>query len=159
MMSHAGFVTLLDRLLRMPLGVVVVLLCALTLPMASCSKRAAIRLSGSLAHPEAVVTDLEGGRSWRRACVDRVEVHRAGDPWGRPIWAIGAGEDGCVWLTRIVYGEVPEGFVQRAPAAALTSDVRYDVSAHGWTRGFASVPWTGGGAFVHTAGTWRVADR
>ena len=123
----------------------------------ACSVAAGIRLSGTLERPEAVVTDIEDGGPWRRACVDRIEVWREGDPRSQRHWAIEVDGDDCIWLTRIAYGEVPEGFVERAAPGPLEAGVRFEVFAHGWTRGFASVPWVAGGNYIFENGAWRPA--
>jgi hypothetical protein len=126
-----------------------ILLAALALT--GCSAMLNMRVSGELERP---VVAFDGKR---RACVDRLDVFADGAR-GEAVWSIEAAGKNCIRLGQIVYGELPAGFVVLTPASTLQADVVYDASAYGWTKGFASVPWIAGGAFVYRDEHWMRAD-
>lgn len=127
------------------------LLLLAALALTGCSAMLHMRISGELERP-AVSFDGE-----RRACVDRLDVFADGGR-GQAVWSIETEGKGCVRLGQIVYGETPAGFTVLTPAAPLRPEVVYDASARGWTKGFASVPWIAGGAFVYRDDRWMRAD-
>jgi hypothetical protein len=60
-------------------------------------------------------------------------------------------------MDEIAYGDTPAGFTLRTGPGALEPGLTYEVSVHGWTRGFASIPWGASGRFVFRDGAWRPA--
>jgi len=121
------------------------------LALAGCSAMLDMRVSGELERP---VVAFDGKR---RACVDRLDVFADGAR-GQAVWSIETEGKNCIRLGQIIYGELPAGFVVLTPASTLRADVVYDAYAHGWTKGFASVPWIAGGAFVYRDDHWVRAD-
>ena len=126
---------------------------------AACSKRIDMRLSGSLTQPVATVVNLNSDRA-ARACIDRVVVSEFG-PDGRPheVWNIESADSECLILSRLTYGETPQGFVTKVEPELLQEGVGYDWFAHGWTRGMPNIPWGGGGKFIYRDGRWHESSR
>lgn len=125
----------------------------LTLTMTGCSRRASVLVTGSLAQPEARLATPDGD-AWRRACITHVEVFQ-GRNLGRPDWSIETADGDCRWLDRVIYGQVPDGFVERDPAADLSAGVTYSVFIRGWTRDVASVPVYAGADYAFVEGRWQ----
>lgn len=127
------------------------------LAVSGCSVRADIEVTGPLERPRAMIVDHGGARTWRTACVERVEVRREGDRWSEPYWSIQAVGEGCLWLEEVSYGETPQGFTRESGPGRLEPGVPYEVFIQGSTRGLASVPWVAGGWIEFANGGWRVA--
>jgi hypothetical protein len=127
----------------------------LALMTAGCSERREVRITGDLDQPSVSVLRAGSDRAMR-ACVDWIAVFEA-DRGPRPasaVWRVRSPDDRCIQVGSIVYGQTPDGFIVDTPAQPLRAGTVYEVGGHGWTRGFASVPWVGGGKFVFREGTW-----
>jgi len=123
--------------------------------LAACSAMIPVTISGSLDRPMA--TFGVDPASPEKACLSGLAVHETSNAMMRPVWTISATGHECRQLTRVVFGEAPEGFVTDVPATALKSGVRYVVVGYGWTGWPAAVPWRGGGEFMFENGQWRQA--
>lgn len=138
--------------MRRPLALAFSVL-AIGLATIGCSRRASVIVTGSLTQPEARLATPDGD-GWRRACVTHVEVFQ-GRNLDNPHWAIETMDGECRWVDRVVYGQVPEGFVERGPAANLSAGVNYSVFIRGWTRDMASVPFYAGAGYAFIDGRWQ----
>lgn len=135
-----------------PLALISLLL-AIGLMANGCSRHASVLVTGSLVQPEARLATPDGD-AWRRACVTRVEVFQ-GRNINNPDWAIETVDGDCRWMDRVVYGQVPVGFVERAASADLSAGVTYSVSIQGWTHDVASVPFYAGADYAFVDGQWQ----
>ncbi len=91
-----------------------------------------------------------------RACVDWIAVfdtERGPGPMSA-VWRVRSPNDRCVQVGSIVYGQTPDGFIVDTPAQPLRAGTIYEAGGHGWTGGFASVPWAGGGRYVFRDAAW-----
>ena len=115
-----------------------------------CSTILAINVSGDLQQP--VITPE------RRAgpvCVSNLTIYRGSED--QVVWKI-EGRDGvCVQFGRLVYGQAPEGFVERVTAAPLEAGIVYSAQGRGDIRGPLGAIWVGGGAYVFRDGAWSPA--
>ena len=92
-----------------------------------------------------------------RACVDWIAVFdiEGGRVAATAVWRVRSPDDRCIQVGSIAYGQTPDGFVVDTPPQPLRAGSIYEASGHGWTGGFASVPWYGGGRFVFRDEVWR----
>lgn len=128
-------------------------LLVIALTAAACSRHASVLVTGSLAQPESRLATPDGD-AWRRACVTHVKVFQSRNV-DRPDWAIETADGDCRWLDSVVYGQVPEGFVERGPAAALSAGTNYSVFIRGWTRDAGSIPFYAGADYAFVDGRWQ----
>lgn len=96
-----------------------------------------------------------------RACVDWIAVFdpKRGPGPASAVWRVRSRDDRCIPVGSIVYGQTPDGFVVDTPPEPLRTGTVYEAGGHGWTVGFASVPWSGGGRYVFHDGAWRAVAR
>lgn len=89
---------------------------------------------------------------WKRnlTCLNEVSITQAADT----MWRITSLDGECVEARRVIYGTVPEGFIQKAQAKPLQQDVAYGVSASGWTARVPNVPFQARGRFMFQDGRW-----
>jgi len=127
----------------------------LALMLAGCSERRDVRIAGALDRPSVSVVRAGSDRAMR-ACVDWIAVIDAeqGRGPGSAVWRVRSPDDRCVELRAIVYGQTPDGFIVDTPARPLRAGTIYEAAGQGWSGGFASVPWAGGGRFVFRDGGW-----
>lgn len=115
-----------------------------------------VRISGSLEAPAATF-GVDPAKP-ENACLGGLAVHELSNVMMRPVWSIEARGRDCRQLTRVVYGEAPEGFEATVQATPLKPGVRYAVVGYGLTGGpLSRVPWRGGGDFIFEDGRWRSA--
>ena len=128
----------------------------LALPLSSCSEYRQLRITGTLDRP-AVSVVRPGSDQALRACVDWIAVFdgERGRGVEGAIWRVRSPDDRCIDIGPVTYGETPDGFVVDTPPQPLRADTVYAASGHGWTGGFASVPWYGGGRFMFRDEVWQ----
>ena len=116
------------RLRSLPFAALIPLL---TFPLSSCSYSFEIEVSGF--GPNIRLEFRDGGllKSSRQVtCLKRLTVHEQFSPGGQdgPVWQIAASK-GCVTLTGIDVGHVPDGFVEEINQLPLKSGHVYQAEA------------------------------
>jgi hypothetical protein len=131
----------------------------LALMTAGCSEFRGVLITGDLDQPTVSVARAGSDRAMR-ACIDWIAVFDTEQGPGprRAVWRVRSADDRCVQIGSIVYGQTPDGFIVDTPAQPLRAGTIYDAGGHGWTGGFASVPWVGSGRYVFRDGDWRRVD-
>lgn len=132
----------------------------LALLTAGCSESRHVRITGDLDRPTVSVLRTDAGGAVR-ACVDWIAVFDSarGNGLDGAVWRVRSADGRCLDLESITYGRTPDGFVVDTPPQTLRADVIYEAGGHGWTGGFASVPWYGAGRYIFTDGAWQPATR
>ena len=128
----------------------------LTLLTAGCSELRGVVITGGLERPSIAVVH-RGSERAMRACIDWIAVFDTEQEPGqrRAVWRVRSPDDRCVQVRSIVYGQTPEGFIVDTQAEPLRAGRVYEAAGHGWTGGFASVPWVGSRRYVFGDGAWR----
>ena len=96
-----------------------VALLPIILALASCTVAARVRVSGTPDAP-VIMLEVEGGGA---PAIRSLSIGTAGTPG--TVWSIHA--ERCTELSYLVYGQVPAGFREDAPAPHLVTRRNYDV--------------------------------
>ena len=132
----------------------------LALLAVGCSEFREVLITGDLQQPAFAVVRSGSDRPMR-ACINWIAVFdtELGPGQASAVWRVRSPGDRCVQVGSIVYGQTPDGFIVDSPARPLRAGKVYEAGGHGWTGGFASVPWMGGGRYVFRDGAWRPVPR